>query len=190
MVLCLFCSLFVRKVLHHSPKYIKYKRFVEDDGPVLSYSGGVGGSCITFAKQGIRCTYMGIGLIEYAFAEYRVRRLGLEEFVSFLRPYSEKTNWKIDPVLALPRDESFGIIEALDVLEHIPSYEHTVRAMVESLRPGGVIVENTPFAEITGADTDLRIHVSNGGIDMTTAMGPSMSFEEHERGVKIWRKKQ
>jgi len=145
-------------------------------GPVLDYSGGVGNNIIELAKAGIPCQYFGIGMMEYTFAEYRVRKYQLEHLVSFIRPWNSKTNWSFDPINGpLPRDGSLGGIVAIDVLEHIPDYQNVVKAMVESLRVGGIIVENTPFGStVENGEEDLRVHVSDGGITMSEAMGESM----------------
>ena len=115
-------------------------------------------------------------MMEYTFAEYRVRKYQLEHLVSFIRPWNSKTNWSFDPINGpLPRDGSLGGIVAIDVLEHIPDYQNVVKAMVESLRVGGIIVENTPFGStVENGEEDLRVHVSNGGITMSEAMGESM----------------
>jgi len=47
------------------------------------HSGGAGNNVILLASSGIKCVYFGIGLLEFAFAEYRVRRLGLQNMVIF-----------------------------------------------------------------------------------------------------------
>ena len=58
--------------------------------------------------------------------------------------------------------------------------------MVDSLRVGGVIIENTPFASAKAGDgPDLRIHVGNWGISMEEAMSERMVFREEE---KYWEK--
>jgi hypothetical protein len=40
----------------------------------LVVSGGVGYNVISLARKNISVIYLGIGLMEYTFAEYRVRR--------------------------------------------------------------------------------------------------------------------
>ena len=176
--------------------------------PVLDYSGGVGNSVLYVAlKKKLKAYYFGIGLMEKAFAEFRFRSRGLmgheqheggdnatkintneEALVTVISPWSERTGWKFDPIEGpLPRDGSLGAILANDVLEHIPKYHLVVEAMVQSLRVGGVIVENSPFAKTESKDeVDNRVHVSSGGISMETAMGPTMEFNAKRRWwVKI-----
>jgi hypothetical protein len=157
--------------------------------PILDYSGGVGNNVLYLAQQhGLQVQYFGIGLMERAFAEFRIRRRELDQNVSFLVPYTAATEWAFDPLQApLPRDESLGAILAMDVLEHIPNYHLVVAAMVESIRVGGVIVEVTPFGTSNEAEA---VHLSNGGIDMAQAMGPRMrSLRRTVKGVKgsgVW----
>ena len=52
--------------------------------------------------------------------------------------------------------------------------------MVDSLKIGGVIIENSPFAPTQIAGADTRIHVHNGGISMAQAMGSRMVYREKE----------
>jgi len=185
------------------------------DGPVLDYSGGVGNNVILLASSGIKCVYFGIGLLEFAFAQYRVRRLGLQNMVHFLKPYDSATGWDFDARKVL-RNSSFGTILAIDVLEHIPQWQLTVEALVHSLRPGGRFIEDTPFAadlstppaplppvtsdvssiasvvgdEGAEVDVDLRVHVGRGRMSMAQAMGPSMVLLNWSGGgtTNFWRK--
>ena len=94
--------------------------------PVLDYSGGVGNSVLYLAiERGMKCQYFGIGMIEKAFAEFRVAKRELQHMITFLSPWSQGTGWKFDPIQVLPRDGSLGSIIADDVLEHIPNYQKT-----------------------------------------------------------------
>jgi 2-polyprenyl-3-methyl-5-hydroxy-6-metoxy-1,4-benzoquinol methylase len=160
--------------------------------PVLDYSGGVGNNVLSLAQKGIRAEYFGIGMIEAAFARYRVARRGLQGLVEFNLPYSDETEWKMDPIRSvLRRDGRFGAILAIDVLEHIPHYERVVSAMVDSIRVGGVIIERSPFGENEkGVEPglDLRVHVGNGGVDMRVAMGPRMVMTSRIGMTVIWTK--
>ena len=75
----------------------------------------------------------------------------------------------------------------------MPHFERTVAHMVRALRPGGLIIEHAPFeskdAENSGESaTATKLHVSNGGISMAAAMGPSMRLEGSNGGQHMWRK--
>ena len=98
--------------------------------------------------------------------------------------------------------------DTADVLEHMPRFEHTVATMVRALRPGGMIVEHSPFekeavstsrgAATAGSDTDeaaeeesanaTQLHYSNNGITMAKAMGPSMRLRNSNGNQNIWQK--
>eukprot|EP00281_Chroomonas_sp_CCMP1168_P022490 CAMPEP_0206228512 /NCGR_PEP_ID=MMETSP0047_2-20121206/9208_1 /ASSEMBLY_ACC=CAM_ASM_000192 /TAXON_ID=195065 /ORGANISM="Chroomonas mesostigmatica_cf, Strain CCMP1168" /LENGTH=310 /DNA_ID=CAMNT_0053651759 /DNA_START=92 /DNA_END=1021 /DNA_ORIENTATION=- len=156
------------------------------DEPVLDFSGGVGNTVIYLAQKGIKVIYFGIGMIEHSFAEYRIHRLNLSSVAQTWRPYSDKTRWKFGPVRSLPQDSSLGAILAFDVLEHIPKYEDTVKAMVRSLRPGGLLAERSPFAHNQVVGPDLRVHVSDNGVSMKMAMGEEMKKCSTRRGVNMW----
>ena len=82
----------------HKPHDQLLGTFTPESGPVLDFSGGAGNNVITLAEQGIACAYTGIGLLEYNFARYRIRRRKLEGLVEFIEPYS---NFQLDPLSAL-----------------------------------------------------------------------------------------
>mmetsp|Transcript_20640 Transcript_20640/g.44833 ORF Transcript_20640/g.44833 Transcript_20640/m.44833 type:complete len:181 (-) Transcript_20640:193-735(-) len=159
--------------------------------PVLEYSAGVGNNVLYLAKKGIKVQYFGVGMVEYAFAQYRVWKYGLEDMVEFKKPFSAQGGYVFDPINSpLPLDSSLGSIIAMDVLEHIPKYHHVVEAMVKSVRVGGIIIENTPFAnnKVEDGKEDLRVHVSNGGVTMVEAMGPKMKLAQSMGGLEVWEK--
>jgi len=174
--------------VHEAPmKEVALKQYE----PVLEYSSGIGNNVLYLAKKGIKVQYFGIGMAEYAFAQYRVWKYSLEDMVEFKKPFSAKTGYTFDPIHGpLPLDSSLGSIVAFDVLEHIPKYHVVVEAMVKSIRVGGIIVENSPFApdEVEDEKEDLRVHVSNGGITMTEAMGPKMRMLRNIHGYSVWEK--
>jgi len=155
----------------------------KEDAPVLDFSGGVGNIVLSLASRGIESVYTGIGLQEFQFARHRVRKRNLQSLVRFVEPYNDE--WQLDPLAALLPPRTYGCILAFEVLEHIPHYERTVAAMVRALRPGGRICESAPFAPPlpVSDQEDARVHLSNGGIRMATAMGPSM-----RREGRCWRK--
>ena len=165
----------------HRPVQSVLKPMTPETGPVLDFSGGVGNNVISLAERGIASAYTGIGLFEFNFARYRVRRRKLETLVEFIEPYS---NFQLDPLAALRPPRQYGCILAFDVLEHIPHFEATVQAMVQAVRLGGCICERSPFAKTQKQGEDTRVHVSNHGISMQVAMGPSMS----KKGDCWWKK--
>lgn len=152
--------------------------------PVVDFSGGVGNNNLYLAYKGVASVYTGIGILEFSFMQWRVRKHGFENLIELVPPYHPQ-RMSMDPLAAFAPPRRFGTILALDVLEHIPHYERTVRAMVTALKPGGRICEASPFSaapdkkqkDTSTAGQDLRIHVSNGGISMEQAMGPMMVRE-------------
>lgn len=69
-----------------------------------------------------------------------------------------------------------GAVIAMDVLEHGPNYYVIVRAMVDSLRVRGLIIESTPFGKaLTDGREDLCVHLGTGGANMEMAMGQRMT---------------
>jgi SAM-dependent methyltransferase len=155
--------------------------------PIMDYSGGVGNNVLYLAEtHGLMVQYFGIGLVEYAFAQYRVRARQLTDKVTFKVPYGPNTDYKFDPINGpLPRDRSLGAILAMDVLEHIPNYHVVVEAMVDSIRIGGVIAEVSPFAKKSSGENDIAnaVHLTDGGITMDVAMGSRMQYNKK---ANVW----
>ncbi len=177
----------------HSAQVGKVKSIIwKDHEPILDYSGGVGNNIIHLTQDGVKTHYFGIGVLEYRFAKFRFQKLGLEHLVEFKEPFCNTSGFVFDPVTdPLPKDQTLGAILAFDVLEHIPEYHTVVKAMVRSIRVGGIILENSPFAPPSkdSVEVDTRVHVSNGGIPMQQAMGPCMKqIDLKIPGVCLWEK--
>jgi len=167
-----------------------FKGLTKEHEPILDYSGGVGNNVLKLAGMGIKTQYFGIGQMEKSFAEYRFEKRGYLQsgLVEIKTPWSEASRWKFDPIVGvLPRNGSLGAILAIDVLEHIPNYQNVAIAIVDSLRMGGILIENTPFARarIGDKDQDLRVHVSDGGIPMEKALGSRMKSLGNGRWEKV-----
>lgn len=163
------------------------------DGPILDYSGGVGSTCIGLAEMGIKCVYFGIGMAEYEFAMFRVRRKGLEKLVQFVKPYVDGAEgWHFDAVKSLKvgssLKEKLGAVYALDVFEHIPNYEVTAAHLVSLLREGGKIFENSPFSQVAESEQDIHLKMK---VPMSVALAGTqyVGAAEVRPRVKIWVKK-
>jgi len=175
-------------------------RHLREEGPVLEIAPGVGNNGLHMALNArVPYYYAGLSLIETSFAQYRAskRGLGVDAF-RVLPPYDAA--WKVDPLAALqpgtPHHGKIGTVLAFDVLEHVPHFERTVAALVAVLRPGGLIIEQSPFAAeaddpaaAQSNGTDTRLHVSRNGVTMEQAMGPLMRMMGSGKGTNIWRKK-
>ena len=188
----------VEPILRGRGKY----RHLQAEAPILEFSPGAGNNGLHLAVNAkVPYLYAGLSLLETGFAQYRAARRGLpESLFRVLMPYSNGGGWQLDPLAALrpgsPHHGQIGTILAFDVLEHIPHFERTVAAMVDALRPGGLLVEQSPFEDlgVDGNGTDTRLHISAGGVTMQAAMGPLMrmiggSATKHRgKGTHLWRK--
>eukprot|EP00966_Prymnesium_polylepis_P005011 114977-Prymnesium_polylepis.1 len=177
---------------HSVEAYVSNRKWRAADGPILELAPGVGNNGIHLAQLGVPYVYAGISLIEAAFFEYRIHvvRSNISKHVTIVKPYSAATG-ALDPLTFFEDSAAYhgklGGILAFDVLEHIPRFERTVAAMVRTLRPGGFIVEQSPFNRGNVSDP---LHVSAGGVSMHEAMGPSMVLASVSRrgGPNVWRK--
>lgn len=146
----------------HPALNVSLLNLTQADGPMLDYSGGVGSTCLALALRGIRCVYFGIGLMEFEFAQFRMKRHGVSHLVHFVKPYSMTDgSYKFDPVYSLKLGETLteplGGAFALDVFEHIPDYHITAGHIVSLIRPGGKLFENSPFDDNSAGDTEIHL---------------------------------
>jgi 2-polyprenyl-3-methyl-5-hydroxy-6-metoxy-1,4-benzoquinol methylase len=155
------------------PAHVMLGHLGPKDGPVLDFSGGAGNNVLHLAQRGVNCTYTGIGIYEYNFAEFRANMRNQRNLISFVKPFNSRG--RFDSLASLEPPRMYNTILAFDVLEHIDHYERTVAAMVRALHPGGSIVEFSPFKRTQNASTDIT-HVTDGGVSMMEAMGPQMAL--------------
>lgn len=114
---------------------------------VLDFGCGIGTDALYLAARGYRPTLMDVSGPAFRFAQHRFRRRGLEaEF---------KVSKGTVPVL---EPSSFDLALCFDVLEHMPDPFATVRSIVKALRPGGALLERSPFED----DGDHPCHLRSG----------------------------
>ena len=155
------------------------------DGPILDYSGGVGSTVLGLAAKNISCHYFGIGVQEFAFAEFRVARQRAQHLVKMVSPYAlVEGEYRFHTYKSIP-EASYGAIVAIDVLEHIPDYHVTAKHLVGLLRRGGLFFESSPFDN--ASDDPLAIH-QRASVAMADALhGLDFAGTLDER-IKMWRK--
>ena len=109
------------------------------EGPVLELAPGVGNNGLHLALNAkVPYYYAGLSLLETSFAQQlgaeRRKASGPESF-RVLPPYSAEGGWKLGPPAAsrsghtAPRQDRDGA-RLPDVLEHVPNWEATVKALV------------------------------------------------------------
>lgn len=175
----------------HSAKDIHKWGLKKSDGPVMDYSGGVGQTILALASKGIEAVYFGIGLMEYEFTQFRVRRHGFEGLVKFVKPYGvddRDGKLKFDPVFSMRKGVNvpeLGAVLAFDVFEHIPRYEVLARHLISLLRPGGKLIESSPFSK--GQKSGTAIHLKQS-MPLTEAL-TGMRLLSSEGTTNVWVKK-
>jgi SAM-dependent methyltransferase len=158
------------------------------DGPVLSYSEGVGNNLLWLANQGIESYYFGIGVNEMSFARFRVMSRGLGHLVHFIEPYvwdvsngRDKRKLRFEPLFSVP-NKQYGVICAFDVLEHIPDYHYTLAHLASTLRVGGLFCETTPFGPADAQETSVHVPASK---NWEQAMG-DCGLQRRPKGQECW----
>lgn len=157
-----------------------------DDGPVLDYSAGVGNNVIGLAKRMIPSFYLGIGIMEKEFARFRVLKLNLTNYITFLDPFyiasssESPSGLSFHPYLSLAAVQPQTIILS-DVLEHIPEYHLTLRFLIRRLKPGGKIFERSPFDD---KSSGISIHLK-ASMPMQQAM-QGMKKTGQKAGHNVW----
>lgn len=116
--------------------------------PVLDYGAGIGQNILELYYRGFRdCWFFEIGALQANFFRFRMQRHGFEPQV--INPYHEG---KFDSIHCIPKSKSFGAIVLQDILEHVPNYEGLLVHLCDCLRPGGIIIEHSPFATVQKTD--------------------------------------
>lgn len=113
-------------------KQIEQQRFALAGKKVLDMSCAWGGHAVAFAEKGALVT--AADLNDHRFDE--------------LRKFCGQQNLSIDVIQAdcqaVPVDEKFDVILALDLIEHIPDPQAMAAEIKRLLKPGGVCIVTTP----------------------------------------------
>lgn len=138
------------------------------DGPVLDYGGGAGNNALGLASRDIEVDYLDISIIQREFIRFRRRR--------------HEVNNQLHIVGANPDSlrEAYGAIVLQDVLEHIPDYQNLLHRLIGRLRPGGYILEQSPFDPNA---PDIALHLK-----AEIPLGVAMKGME-KVGNHVWRKR-
>jgi len=144
-----------------------------DLGRVLDYGAGIGNNALPLAKRGLDVDYLEISEIQSQFARFRASRHGLSN-MRFISPFVDGT---FDPVGCIA--DTYGAIVLQDVLEHVPNYDKLLSHLIGHLKPGGLIVETSPFCETAPA---VALHLP-AAVPLEVAM---VGMERIREGV--WRK--
>lgn len=120
------------------------------EGRVLDYGAGVGCNTLGLARRGLSVDFLEINRLQADFINFRAERHSLIN-IKEVPPYAAG---RFDPLKCIINE--YDAIIAMDVLEHIPKYHRVVEHFIRHLKPGGLIIENSPFDQ--SAD-DIAIHV-------------------------------
>jgi len=142
-------------------------------GLVLDYGAGIGCNTIELARRGFKVDHFEIGIIQADFARFRAARRNLQN----LRVLTPFVDGKFDPINSI-QDEYYAIV-AMDVLEHIPDYHLLLKHLIGRLKPGGYIIEKSPFDDAAGP---ISIHLP-ASVPLNVAM---VGMRQLELGV--WQK--
>ncbi len=141
---------------HHSPSRRKYGSllaYVAEHFPpqagyrrVLDFGCGIGSDALCLAKYGYDVTLMDVEGPAFRFAQYRfAQRRVPAQFV--------ESSWPI-PRLA----QTYDLVVAFDVFEHLPDPMLAVRTLIASLRSHGIFVQTTDFGE--EIDHPMHLHAN------------------------------
>jgi SAM-dependent methyltransferase len=110
--------------------------------PILDYGAGIGQNVLELFHRGYTDVwYHEIGCLQREFFKFRMRRHGFEPKV--IEPYFDG---KFDPIGCVRME--LGAVILQDVLEHVHDYPRVLKHLYKCLRPGGIIIEHSPFADV------------------------------------------
>jgi len=109
----------------------------------LDFGGGIGTNAILLGRAGLNVTVADVSDILQSCAKWRLQKRGIDATL-------------IDLKAEQPQPESYDLISAIDVLEHVADPLATLTQLQRSLKPGGILV----FDLIAGdADPDRPFHL-------------------------------
>jgi cyclopropane-fatty-acyl-phospholipid synthase len=141
---------------------------------VLEIGCGWGGFAIAAARTGLRVTAVTISPKQAEFAQYRIKRLGLDSLITIvLKDYREI-------------QETFDHIVSIGMFEHVgesywPIYFRTIK---ERLRPGGtamvqsITLDDVLFEELHGVSGFIEQYIFPGGMLPSKSRFKSVAAKE------------
>lgn len=157
--------------VHDDPKLIDtLDALAQPDMPTLEFGGGTGNVALALGARGRDVEFLELSALQKDFVRFRIDRYGLGERVRVL------DEWQ-----ALP-ESRYGLIVALDVLEHIPDLELTARQLLAALAPKGVLVENSAF----GSSAKNPMHLPDE-LDLVRFLRSHLSLAAETDRLRTWR---
>jgi 2-polyprenyl-3-methyl-5-hydroxy-6-metoxy-1,4-benzoquinol methylase len=154
-------------------------------GPVLDFGGGIGQNVIGLAKRGYKVSYFEIGIIQREFVRFRASKHGLK--INVINPVSHaRLNLLGDPNW---KGEFYSTILLQHVLEHIPKYQHTLAHLIAQLKPGGLIIEHSPFMQRQTAKMHFNEVVPLKKVMEQNGMVCIVPSPKKYREPQVWEKK-
>ena len=147
---------------------------------VLDFGSGIGSVGLFFALNGMEVTLADVSepLMEYAAWRFKARGLNLR-LINLNRE-------------GLPKD-TFDVVTAFDVLEHLPCPADTLRTLAVAMKPGGLIalnVEETDaaFPQHIATYEEVFSTVAAVGFHRLQFLGKTEVFERVQRGAisTVW----
>jgi 2-polyprenyl-3-methyl-5-hydroxy-6-metoxy-1,4-benzoquinol methylase len=142
------------------------------NGRVLDFGGGSGNLALALAAAGWSVDYLERSALQKDFVAFRIARHNLGDRLRVLNVW--------DP---LP-PESFDLVCAIDVLEHVEDLEALLRdSLLTSVRPGGALAEASPFVRTLSNP----MHHEHEGLEEIMASA-GFRLEVEESPCRVWRK--
>jgi len=157
------------------------------EGPILDFGGGAAMNTLALLKREFDVIYHDLGTLQTEFATMRCKRHGYEQKCGIpLRDQNFATikgvrTWHIG-------DETIATVVAQDVLEHLPDYRPTLLNLIRVLKPGGCILERSPFKP-AGRKRGIPMHMEAPVPLRKVMMANGMKMEwKGQYNAQLWRK--
>jgi 2-polyprenyl-3-methyl-5-hydroxy-6-metoxy-1,4-benzoquinol methylase len=100
---------------------------------VWEFGGGTGNISLALAARGYQVSYTELNSLQKDFVAFRAHKHGL--VINIIDSWAQKSA------------NTFDLVLAVDVLEHIPDYQTVLIELCETVKPGGLLWETSAFEQ-------------------------------------------